>query len=115
MKRSRRPAPASQRRRSPGQGQGPGQAGRKPKGDELHRFWGDPGDVDAPVPPTRPTRDSGAVLRSLGPPPLVGQDRAAEAVFALVYDKAVGLATALAAANGLLVDEDGDDDGPARP
>ena len=61
----------------------------------------------------RPTPEASALVRSLGPPPLVGHDRAAEAYFAAVYDRAVGLATALAAANGLLVVDNEDSDEPA--
>jgi hypothetical protein len=56
-----------------------------------------------PTPPERirPTPDPGAVLRSLGEPPL-SPDTAAELHLAAVYEEAVRAATALAAANGLL-------------
>ncbi len=109
MKRTRRAAtPAATPRRRGGSSGG---ASRKAaKGDELKRFWGDPGATDTPIAPTRPTHDPSAIVRSLGPPPLVGQDRAAEAYFALVYEKAVGLASALAAANGLLQVEEPEPD-----
>jgi hypothetical protein len=42
------------------------------------------------------------MIRSLGPPPLPGHEQAAEAYFAVVYDKAAALAAALAAASNLL-------------
>jgi hypothetical protein len=46
--------------------------------------------------------DPAAMIRSLGPPPLPGHEQAAEAYFAVVYDKAAALAGALAAASNLL-------------
>ncbi|HEX5366468.1 MAG TPA: hypothetical protein VFW63_07385 [Acidimicrobiales bacterium] len=66
-----------------------------------------PVDLWRPVPPLpevqpiTPARDPTALLRSLGepPPPLPG---AAEIAVAQVVDRAAGLATALAAAGGLL-------------
>jgi hypothetical protein len=39
----------------------------------------------------------------------VGHDRAAEAYFSAIYDRAVGLATALTAANDLLAPDPTDD------
>ncbi|MPY91620.1 MAG: hypothetical protein GEV08_00745 [Acidimicrobiia bacterium] len=107
MKRSRR-AQQAQRRRAPGAAGGRGKANRA---EEARRFWGDRAAVEEPAPAVRPTPDASALVRSLGPPPLVGHDRAAEAYFAAVYDRAVGLAAALAAASGLLQAEgDGEDD-----
>jgi hypothetical protein len=46
--------------------------------------------------------DPAAMIRALGPPPLPGHEQAAEAYFAVVYDKAAALAGALAAASNLL-------------
>ena len=70
-------------------------------------FWGDPA---APPPgtvqPIRPTEDPGALVRSLGDPPLGTNPAAAEHHLAVVYEEAVRAATALAAANGLLADDD---------
>jgi hypothetical protein len=77
-----------------------------------------PVDLWRPVPPLpevrpiAPASDPTALLRSLGdpPPPMPG---AAEIAIAQVIDRAAGLATALAAAGGLLAtdtDEDGEDD-----
>ncbi len=65
------------------------------------------------VEPISPTQDPTALLRSLGDPPSP-MPGAAEIAIAQVIDKAAGLATALAAAGGLLAqpgDEDGDGDG----
>ncbi|MDH4143946.1 MAG: hypothetical protein OEY23_02115 [Acidimicrobiia bacterium] len=96
MKRSRRPKAKSKRAQR----------------QVLVKFWGDPeaahAVLDEPL-TVRPSVDAAAVVRSLGPPPLPGHERQAEHYFAAVYDKAVGMASALAAAGGLL-DEGGDDD-----
>jgi len=56
-----------------------------------------------------PTPDPGAVVRSLGTPPLAGQNHKAEEYFEAVYHRAVGLATALAAAGGLPIAEPDDE------
>jgi hypothetical protein len=70
-----------------------------------------PVDLWRPVPPLpevrpiAPANDPTALLRSLGdpPPPMPG---AAEIAIAQVVDRAAGLATALAAAGGLLAGPD---------
>jgi hypothetical protein len=49
------------------------------------------------------------VVRSLGPPPLPGHETAAEHYFGAVYERAVALAGALAAAGGLLDTGEADD------
>ena len=88
---------------------------RPPKAQAQHT---NPGDLWRPVPPLAevrpivPASDPTALLRSLGEPPspLPG---AAEIAVAQVIDRAAGLATALAAAGGLLAmpgDEPDDDD-----
>jgi hypothetical protein len=83
-------------------------------------FWGTPaslsaamaGSVDGAadaataVPGIRPSKEPDTMVRSLGPPPLAGQEAIAEHYFAAVYEKAVGLAGALAAAGGLLEFDD---------
>jgi hypothetical protein len=71
------------------------------------RFWGE-GLPPAPPPATsiRPSRDPGALVRSLGPPPLGVDGATAERHLTAVYEEAVRAATALAAANGLLAAED---------
>ncbi len=79
-------------------------------------FWGTPAavraagtgggdggsDQPAPVPAIRPSREPDTMVRSLGAPPLAGHEAIAEHYFAAVYEKAAGLAGALAAAGGLL-------------
>jgi hypothetical protein len=61
----------------------------------------------APLPSAlRITTDASAVVRSLGRPPLGGHEIAAEHYLRAVYDRAVNLATALAAVGDLIeVDE----------
>lgn len=72
------------------------------------RFWGRNG-AEEPVPPgIRPNPDPGALVRSLGPPPLAVDPAVAERHLTAVYEEAVRAATALAAANGLLAPEDAD-------
>jgi len=77
---------------------------RRPEGSAG--FWGDP----AALPPAslhvRISDDPAAIARSLGPPPLPGHQKIAEHYFAAVYDRAVTLAGALAAAGGLLTQEE---------
>jgi hypothetical protein len=107
MKRSRRTQAAPRRRGGP-PGNGPGAKAKANRAEESRHFWGDAARLEGPPPAVRPTPDASALVRSLGPPPLVGHDRAAEAYFTAVYDRAVGLATALAAANGLLEPEPAD-------
>ena len=69
-------------------------------------------DLWRPVPqlpdpePIRPAEDPTALLRSLGDPPLLGQGAVAEHYLAAVVERAAGLATALAAAGGLLAEPD---------
>ena len=75
-------------------------------------FWGrQPTDDDLDVDDIVPAADPGAMVRSLGPVPLPSREHVAEHYFASVYDKAAGLATALAAAADLLAGDDGDPDG----
>ena len=69
-------------------------------------FWGLDGD-DAPrlgPPPDSLaiTSDPSALVRSLGRPPLGGHEVAAEHYLRAVYDRAVNLATALAAVGDLI-------------
>ncbi len=67
-------------------------------------YWG--GHInELPAPPViHPSADPSAIVRSLGTPPLPGQAHKTDEVFAAVYDRAVLLATALAAAGELLED-----------
>ncbi|MGQ0434985.1 MAG: hypothetical protein ACT452_21565 [Microthrixaceae bacterium] len=84
----------SRRRKSGGNG------GNKPRVVDL---W-------QPVPalpdpePIAPATDPRMLLRSLGDPPLAGQGAVAEHYIGAVLDRAAGLATALAAAAGLLAE-----------
>ena len=71
------------------------------------KFWG--AEVDEPIAPfIRPTSDPTALLRSLGPIPLTVQEKLAAAQLHAVYEKATMIATAVAAAAGLVeADETG--------
>ncbi len=69
-------------------------------------FWGDRATLPEPRDDIRITDDPAAVVRSLGRPPLPGQEQASEAYFAAVYGRAVGLASALAAAGELIEPEE---------
>ena len=69
-------------------------------------FWGRVSPDAAPPTPIRPTRDPGAIPRSLGDPPLPPNPTAAQNHLAAVYEEAVRAATALLAANSLLADFD---------
>ena len=65
-------------------------------------FWGGE-EIDAEaVELVRPAVDPTAMIRSLGAPPLHGRESNAEALYTVIYSKAAALATALAAANGVL-------------
>ena len=75
-------------------------APQRPQGGKG--FWGDAGALPAARKDVRITEDPSAVARSLGPPPLPGHERIAEHYFTAVYDRAVTLAGALAAAGGLM-------------
>ena len=79
-------------------------------------FWGRPPANDDAAAPIMPSADPTAMISSLGVAPLPGRETIAEHYFATVYDKGAALATALAAAAGLLADpsqdvEDGEADG----
>jgi hypothetical protein len=88
---------SSQRRRR--------QQGRGTSRTEGAGFWGDASKLPLDQPEVRISDDPSAVVRSLGPPPLAGHETIAEHYFAAVYDRAVGLAGALAAAGGLIKPE----------
>ena len=70
-----------------------------------------PTDLWQPVPalpdpaPIEPALDPRALIRSLGDPPLAGQGAVAGHYLGAVVDRAAALATALAAASGLLADD----------
>jgi len=74
---------------------------KKPQLDAVS-FWGDPARLPEGESTVRITNDPGAVVRSLGRPPLSGHYSKAEFHFTAVYERAVGLASALAAAGDLI-------------
>jgi hypothetical protein len=79
---------------------------RKKKVDPLV-FWGDPeklAEIDSGQ--AAITSRPSAVVQSLGRPPLSGQQNASEHYFAAVYDRAVNLAAALAAAGNMIESDD---------
>ena len=104
-------SPQPQKPAGAGGGGGGGQAKRrrskKSKGFDVWRS----GAAPLPEPePIVPLRDPTALLRSLGDPPLQGQSQVAQHYLGAVVERAAGLATALAAAAGLLAQPSSDDD-----
>lgn len=87
MSRSRRPSKQSRQRN---------------KGNANRDFWGSLESVPDVVTTVQPASDPSTLVRSLGQPPLAGHETIAEHYFRAVYDKAAGLAIALAAGSGLL-------------
>jgi hypothetical protein len=89
----------TRRRRSSSRG------GQRPTAAQSRDFWGDDNvDSDTIVEPNRlitPGVDPTALVESLGPLPFPGGG-VAQHYFRLVYERAAGLAVALAAAAGLL-------------
>jgi hypothetical protein len=73
-------------------------------------FWGEAEDLPDPSTTVRVTDDPAAVARSLGTPHLPGHEKAAEHYFAVVYERAVQIAAAVAAAGGLIAPDDLTDD-----
>jgi hypothetical protein len=104
---------SSRKRRSGRNRQGSGQAqqggsrssssGRRRSGGAD--FWGRPTEGPPSDRKVRPTIDPGAVVRSLGDPPLGPNPATAAHHLTAIYEEAVRAATALAAANGLLEDD----------
>jgi hypothetical protein len=94
---------SSRRRRRPRRG------GRANTGAEL-AFWGrDAEDDDDEMALIAGVIDPTAMMRSLGSLPLPGREHIAEHYLASVYEKAAGLALALAATADLLDDGQGGD------
>jgi hypothetical protein len=94
-------APADARTTTPTRGARRKDRNRRPKVDALS-FWGDAAALPTSEADVRLTDDPGAVSRSLGTPPLPGQEVVAPHYFAAVYERAVMTAGALAAAGGLI-------------
>lgn len=100
------------RKRSRGGGQGQqGQQGQQPNQQQGQRGHGNvpqAADLWRAVPPVElpepitPAVDPTALLRSLGTPPLPGQQAVADHYLAAVVERSAHLATALAAAADLL-------------
>lgn len=95
----------TRRRRSSNRG------GQRPTAAQVRDFWGDDSSSavdllgDGIVEPNRlitPGVDPTALVESLGPLPFPGGGVAAQHYFKAVYERAAGLAVALAAAAGLL-------------
>ncbi len=74
---------------------------------DPQKFWGDPATLPS-VAEARVniTTNPVAVVKSLGRPPLSGQQNASEHYFTAVYDRAVNLGAALAAAGNLIEADD---------
>lgn len=76
--------------------------GRRGQKITARTYWGGHAG-ELPEPPiVRPAADPSAIVRSLGAPPLPGQAHNADQIFTAVYERSVGIATALAAAGDLL-------------
>lgn len=118
---ARRASPSTGRRggNRGNQQQGGAPRNQRPNGSVLAApldFWGVPlpgesvqlpreGGMQAELPwlgTVRTTLEPTAVVRSLGPPPLVGRETLAEHYLEVVYRRAVGLAAALGASAGLI-------------
>ncbi len=76
--------------------------------EESEEFWQGQAPLPEPSGRIRVTEDPAAVIRSLGPAPLSGRETIAEHYFEAVYQRAVAIASALAAAGDLV--DDGQDD-----
>ena len=83
-----------------------GKRRRKNSAKAVRDFWGDPARLPAESERVRITTEPAAVVQSLGPPPLTGQEQAAGHYFEAVYERAVVMAGALAAASGLIEEDD---------
>jgi hypothetical protein len=90
------------------QGQNRNRRSQKPKAKPLD-LWRPVPQLSEPE-PIAPATDATALVRSLGDPPLPGQGAVAEHYLAAVVERAAGLATALAAAAGLLAQPGDEDD-----
>ncbi len=100
---------AARRRRSKGskkppQNQGAGSGGRRRNSKKKVQvgFWGDPSKLPAAKSDVRISAEPAIVAHSLGPPPLPGHETIAMHYFTAIYDRAVTLSGALAAAAGLI-------------
>lgn len=76
------------------------------RGANPDEFWGDRSKLPQDKPKIRIITDPPAVIRSLGRPPLSGQQNHADAFFAAVYQRSVTLASVLAAAGNLIAPDE---------
>jgi hypothetical protein len=108
MSRSRRPSNNGNNNanNSNGNANGGGRGANKGARHASTRdFWGTGFPPPEPADTVTMAEDATAMVRSLGTPPLTGQEAVAEHYFTAVYVKAAALASALAAADGLLETE----------
>ena len=100
---------SSRSRQGGGQSQQGGGGNRSSSGNRRRTggadFWGRSTEGPPSERKVRPTIDPGAVVRSLGDPPLGPNPATAAHHLTAIYEEAVRAATALAAANGLLEDD----------
>ena len=73
---------------------------KKPKLDPV-KYWGDASALPVRNDYALETTDPTAVIRSLGKAPIPGKNSAPELYFEVLYNRAAGLAQALAFAGGL--------------
>ena len=103
MSRSRRSSNNGNGNNGNGSGNGGGRGANKGSRHANTRdFWGTSFPPPEPADTVTMADDATAMVRSLGTPPLTGQEAVAEHYFTAVYVKAAALASALAAADGLL-------------
>ncbi|MCO5313161.1 MAG: hypothetical protein M9952_09555 [Microthrixaceae bacterium] len=67
-------------------------------------FWGSFDDLPEGDERVHPAADPAAVVLSLGSPPLVGHEQLAEHYFRAIYERAGGLAYAVAAGNAMIAE-----------
>ncbi len=114
------PQPAGKSNKQGNAPQGQGQGRKKKQQGRRRRGPKRPADLWRPVPklpdpePITPSPDPTVVLQSLGDPPLQANSTAAEHYLAAAVEHAAGMATALAAAGGLLAEPADEDDGADR-
>lgn len=95
--------------RSGNSGRGSKRSGKRRRKNSVkstREFWGDPSRLPEESARVRISTEPAAIVQSLGPPPLAGHEQAAEHYFEAVYERAVVMAGALAAASGLIEEDD---------
>ncbi|NLA34937.1 MAG: hypothetical protein GX868_04510 [Actinobacteria bacterium] len=79
---------------------------QKPTPVATRDFWGSFDDLPEGDARVSPASDPASVVTSLGSPPLAGHEQVAEHYFRAIYERAGGLAFAIAAGNGIIADND---------